>query len=64
MIAQAETGSLGITYNAQWKVVIDFLVVDVDGTPIVVALWHDAHASSTLVDEATHVRDSISFVPR
>jgi hypothetical protein len=63
IVAQAETGSLGITYNAPWTVVIDFLVVDVDGTPIVVALWHDAHASSTLVDEATHVRDSISFVP-
>jgi hypothetical protein len=62
-VADADTGSLGITYSAPWTVVADFLVVDVDGTPIVVALWHDANAPSKLVDEATRVRDSIAFVP-
>ena len=64
MVAEADTGSLGITFSPPFKVVADFLVVDVDGTAIVVALWHEAHASSELVDEATQVRDSISFVPR
>ncbi|HSV41472.1 MAG TPA: hypothetical protein VLI04_22095 [Nocardioidaceae bacterium] len=60
----AEGGGLGITYNAPWRIVIDFLVVDVDGTPIVVARWHEAHAPSELVDQATRVRSSITFVPR
>lgn len=63
MVAGAATGDLGITYRAPWKVVIDVLVVDVQGTPIVVAVWHDAHASGRLVDEAVRVRDSVRFVP-
>jgi hypothetical protein len=62
MVAEADTGSLGVTFSPPWKVVVDLLVVDVDGTAIVVALWHEAHASSELVEEATRVRDSISFV--
>ena len=64
LVAVADTGSLGITYTAPWSVVVDFLVVDVDGTPIVVALWHDADASRARMDEATQVRDSLSFVSR
>jgi hypothetical protein len=62
LIAEADAGSLGITYSPPWKVIVDFLIVDVDGTPIVVALWHDVEAPSNLVDEATNVRDSIRFV--
>jgi len=62
VLATGDTESLGITYGAPWAVVVDLLVVDVDGTPIVVASWHDADAPNRLVDEATHVRDSISFV--
>jgi hypothetical protein len=63
LVAEADTGPLGITYSPPWKVIVDFLIVDVDGTPIVVALWHDVEAPSNLVGEATNVRDSIRFVP-
>lgn len=63
MVGVGDTGSLGITYNAPFKAVIDFLVVDVDGTPIVAAVWHDVHAPRELVDRATRVRDSINLVP-
>jgi hypothetical protein len=43
-------------------VVIDLLVVDVDGTPFVVELWHQAGASKELVDRAAQDRDLITFV--
>lgn len=62
MVAEADS-DFGLGYgHAPTDVVIDFLVVDVDRTPIVVALWHQADASSHLVHRATRVRDSITFV--
>jgi hypothetical protein len=44
------------------KVLIDFWVVDLDGTAVVVDMWHQADASTELVGRATQVRDSINFV--
>ncbi len=41
---------------------VDFLVVDVGGTPIVVALWNETDASTQMVEAVTEVRDSITFV--
>ena len=52
------------TATAPRTVVIDFWVVDLDGAPVVVDMWHQVDASSELVDRATQVRDSITFVPR
>jgi hypothetical protein len=43
-------------------VVIDFWVVDLDGVPVVVDMWHQDDASSQLVDRIARTRDSISFV--
>jgi hypothetical protein len=61
-VAAAET-DFGISYgDTPQVVVVDFLVVDVDGTPIVVALWNEAGAPADLVQQATLVRDSITFV--
>ena len=42
------------------EVVIDFWVVDLDGAPVVVDMWHQADASGELVDESP-ARDSITF---
>jgi hypothetical protein len=62
MVAEADS-DFGVAYSRVPKdVVIDFLVVDVDRTPIVVALWHEADASHHLVNRATSVRDAITFV--
>lgn len=44
------------------KVLIDFWVVDLDGTAVVVDMRHQADASTELVGRATQVRDSINFV--
>jgi hypothetical protein len=53
----------GISYgNTRKKVLIDFWVVDVNGTPVVVDMWHHADASIELVGSTTQVRDSITFV--
>ena len=38
--------------------------MDLDGTPVVVDLWHQIDASSDVVDLATQARDSITFVTR
>ena len=41
---------------------MDFWVVDLDGTPVVVEMWHDEDASSELLDKIARTRDSITFV--
>ncbi|MGH3331224.1 MAG: hypothetical protein ACRDPJ_07925 [Nocardioidaceae bacterium] len=62
-IAQMPAGSRGITYGHPSKeVLIDFWVVDRDGTTVVVDMWHQVDASTELVGRATQVRDSINFV--
>lgn len=45
------------------QAVVDALVVDVDGTPIVAALFHHSDATPEVVAEITSARDSISIVP-
>jgi hypothetical protein len=62
LVAEADS-DFGVNYSDVPKdVVIDFLVVDVEGTPIVTALWHEVGSSSHVVHRAAMVRDSISFV--
>jgi DNA invertase Pin-like site-specific DNA recombinase len=40
----------------------ELTTLDVGGTPIMVASWHEQDASGDLVDKVTRVRDSITFV--
>lgn len=62
-VLETPWGSRGISYSDGSKdVVIDFLVVDLGGTAVVVDLCYAADASAALVDRATEVRDSITFV--
>lgn len=62
LLAEADTGPWGISYSAVQKVMLDVLVVDVGGTPVIVASWRHPEASPELVEELARVRDSISFV--
>jgi hypothetical protein len=56
-------GSRGVSYGwTSQDVLIDFWVVDLDGTAVVVDQWHQVDASIELVDRATEVLDSITFV--
>lgn len=43
--------------------ILDLLVVDLDGTPVVAYYWHEKGADPALVAEVSSVRDSITFVP-
>ena len=62
-VAETVRGDHGITYNhIPEKVVIDFWVVDIDGVPVVVDMWHEDGASRYLVDLIARTRDSITFV--
>jgi hypothetical protein len=62
-VAETSKGWRGISYSEVPKeVVIDFWVVDLDGTAVVVDLWHQGDASTELVDRASQTRDSITFV--
>ena len=61
-VAQAPVGPRGITYSRLAKeILIDFWVVDLDGTAVVVDMWHSIDASTELVGRANQVRDSIDF---
>ncbi len=63
-VAASPAGVRGITYSNRTKeVLIDFWVVDLDGTAVVVDMWHQVDASTELVGRATQVRDSVNFVP-
>lgn len=62
-LADTEQGGHGISY---WRdrpvdVVMDFLVLDVDGTPVVAEYWQHPGADDDLVSRVTDVRDSISI---
>jgi len=62
-VAETHRGSHGINYSVSPKdVVMDFWVVDLDGTSVVVEMWHDEDASSELLDKIARTRDSITFV--
>jgi hypothetical protein len=61
--AETPAGSRGISYGSSSQaVLIDFWVVDLDGTAVVVDMWHQVDASTELVGRATEVLDSIDFV--
>jgi hypothetical protein len=64
VVLHAALGERGISYgDVPTEVVIDFWIVDLDGTPVVVDLWRNIDSPQTLVDRATRARESISFVP-
>lgn len=54
----------GLTYSeVPTEVLIEFWVVDLDGTTVVVDEWHDLGAPQDLIDQAARARDSISIAP-
>lgn len=65
-LADTARGERGITYPGQddvvVDVVIDFWVVDVDGTPVVVDQWRNVDAPAGIVDRVRRVRESITIV--
>lgn len=65
-VAAAQSGDRGITYpgvdNVVVDVVIDFWVVDLDGTPVVVDQWRNVDAPEGIVDRATRTRESVTLV--
>lgn len=62
-IAHGPAGSRGISYGHPSKeVLIDFWVVDLNGTTVVVDMWHQVDAPTELVGRANQVLDSINFV--
>jgi hypothetical protein len=65
-VAHAAGGTRGITYTPigfpASDVVIDFWVLDVSGTVVVIDEWHDVDAPSRVVDRARDARRSITFV--
>lgn len=61
-------GGHGLSYYHDFEresrqAVVDATVVDVDGTPIVVALFHHSDAAPEVIAQVTSARDSISLVP-
>ncbi len=65
-VAHAAGGTRGITYTPYGfpasDVVIDFWVLDVGGTVVVIDEWHNIDAPSRVVDRARDARRSITFV--
>jgi hypothetical protein len=65
-VAHAAGGTRGITYTPYGfpasDVVIDFWVLDVGGTVVVIDEWHNIDAPSRVVDRARAARRSITFV--
>jgi hypothetical protein len=67
-VAETPAGARGISYFDQnhpgvsRNVIIDFWVVDVNGTAVVVDMFHTDDAPRTLVDQAAAARESITFV--
>lgn len=63
-VARSMTGERGISFTEPpADVMIDFWVIDLDGTTVVVDLWHEVDAPQDLVDRATSALDSIAFLP-
>jgi hypothetical protein len=67
-VAEAPAGGRGISYYDERPrgdgdvVIIDFWVVDVDGTPVVVDRFHREDAPDDLVAQSTRAVESITFV--
>ena len=63
-VAETARGSRGISYSdVPTRVTVDFWVVDIGTTSVVVDAWHQRGASADLVTQVAEVRDSITFVP-
>ncbi|KRF35335.1 hypothetical protein ASG94_14645 [Nocardioides sp. Soil805] len=64
-VAETERGARGITYTAPGvaalNVIIDFWVMGVDGTPVIVDQWRNADAPAEIVYEATRARESVTI---
>lgn len=64
LVLDTPLGHRGITYTYVVKaVLIDFWVLDVQGTTVVVDRWHNLDAPRRLLEQVTRARDSITFVP-
>lgn len=67
-VADGPSGRRGISYfdeqpdGPAGMVIIDFWVVDMDGTTVVVDMFHTQDAPRTLVDQAARARESVTFV--
>lgn len=66
-VAEAPPGSRGISYFDETRevsgiVIIEFWVVDVDGTTVVVDMFRTEDAPRNLADQAAAARESITFV--
>jgi hypothetical protein len=65
-VADTVAGERGITYTALYAepepVVIDFWVLDLGGTPVVVDVWHNRDAPDDLIRTAERAKDSVQFV--
>lgn len=63
VLAETMAGSHGINYsNVPRPVVIDFWVVGVDGTPVVVEVFRDVDTPEEILQRATDARESVTFV--
>ena len=63
-MAETPRGSRGISYSdVPTTVTVDFWVVDIGTTSVVVDAWHQSGSSADLVNQVAEVRDSITFVP-
>ena len=68
LVAETPAGGRGISYfdenpeGLSGVVIIDFWVVDVDGTTVVVDMFRSEGAPKALVDQAAAARESITFV--
>ena len=61
VVAAMPRGSRGITYGHN-QVVIDFWVMDLNGTPVVVDSWYPEGSSGDLVQRVDETRKSVTFV--
>ena len=61
VVAAMPRGSRGITYGHN-QVVIDFWVMDLNGTPVVVDSWYPEGSSGELVERVDETRKSVTFV--
>ena len=61
-LAETSSGDRGISYADEPQVVdIDLWVVDVDGTAVVVDMWHHTDTPSVLLETTKLTRTSIRF---
>ena len=57
-------GERGLTYSeVPTEVLVEFWVVDLDGTLVVADMWHDIGAPQDLIEQAARARASMSILP-